>query len=102
MEWVKLKSKNIRSVLYNAETETLIIKFVGKGKVEHQRITLLMYSNLIETTDPEFYYRYYIEPGRISTGRRTLILRFLSRSIAITGSIIILTFPVELLGMVRL
>jgi hypothetical protein len=38
--------------------------------VKHADIPPHVYQNLLETSDPHFYYNYYVAPSRVSPGRR--------------------------------
>lgn len=68
MNWVPLNSKQIRAVSYDPETQVLHAKFAGRRPVRHVGVPPHIYDNLVETNDPEFYYKYYLEPSRIQTG----------------------------------
>ncbi|MBW9053358.1 KTSC domain-containing protein [Rhizobium mesosinicum] len=70
MNWVPLNSKRIRAVSYDPETQVLHAKFAGGRAVRHAGVLPHIYDNLIETSDPEFYYKYYLEPLRIQAGWR--------------------------------
>ncbi len=67
MNWVPLNSRQIRAVSYDPETQVLHAKFAGRGAVRHVGVPQHIYDNLVETSDPEFYYKYYLEPSRIQT-----------------------------------
>lgn len=68
MNWVPLKSKQIRAASYDPEAQVLHIKFAGGRSIRHNGVLPHTYSNLIETDDPEFYYKYYLEPSRVQAG----------------------------------
>ncbi|MBB3560811.1 hypothetical protein FHX06_002122 [Rhizobium sp. BK512] len=68
MNWVPLNSKQIRAVSYDPETQVLHAKFAGRSSVRHVGVPPHIYDNLVETSDPEFYYKYYLEPSRIESG----------------------------------
>jgi hypothetical protein len=68
MNWVPLNSKQIRAVSYDPETQVLHAKFAGGRSIRHNGVLPHIYDNLIETSDPEFYYKYYLEPSRIQAG----------------------------------
>ena len=68
MNWVPLNSKQIRAVSYDPETQVLLAKFAGRRSIRHVGVPPHIYDNLVETSDPEFYYKYYLEPSRIQTG----------------------------------
>lgn len=68
MNWVPLNSKQIRAVSYDPETQVLHAKFAGRRSVRHVGVPPHIFDNLVETSDPEFYYKYYLEPSRIQTG----------------------------------
>ncbi|MBB4290667.1 hypothetical protein GGE16_002707 [Rhizobium leguminosarum] len=68
MNWATLKSKHVRAA-YNAESRDLHVKFPGSPPVKHADIPPHVYQNLLETSDPDFYYKYYIAPSRVSPGR---------------------------------
>lgn len=68
MNWVPLNSKQMRAASYDPETQVLDIKFAGRRSVRHIGVLPHIYDNLVETSDPEFYYKYYLEPSRIQAG----------------------------------
>lgn len=70
MNWVPLNSKQIRAASYDPEAQVLHIKFAGNRSVRHNGVLPHIYGNLIETDDPEFYYKYYLEPSRVQAGWR--------------------------------
>ncbi|OWV73639.1 hypothetical protein ATY76_30330 [Rhizobium sp. R339] len=69
MDWAALKSKHMRAA-YDAETRDLLVKFSGSRPVKHADIPPHVYQNLLETSDPHFYYNYYIAPCRVSPHHR--------------------------------
>lgn len=69
MDWAALKSKHMHAA-YDAETRDLLVKFPGSRSVKHADIPPHVYQNLLETSDPHFYYKYYIAPCRVSPGHR--------------------------------
>jgi len=69
MNWVPLNSKQIRAVSYDPEVQVLHIKFAGGRSVRHNGVLPHIHDNLIETDDPEFYYKYYLEPSRVQAGK---------------------------------
>ncbi|WP_064696029.1 KTSC domain-containing protein [Rhizobium aegyptiacum] len=69
MEWAALKESQRRAA-YDAETRDLHVKFAGSAPVRHANIPPHVYQNLLETTDPHFYYNYYIAPSRVLPARR--------------------------------
>jgi KTSC domain len=68
MNWVPLNSKQIRAVSYDPETQVLHVKFAGSRSVRHTSVLPHVYENLVETDDPEFYYKYYLEPLQVQAG----------------------------------
>ncbi len=68
MNWVSLNSKQIRAASYDPETQVLHVKFAAGRSVRHTGVLPHVYGNLIETDDPEFYYKYYLEPSRVQAG----------------------------------
>jgi len=65
MTWVKLNSKSMQSADYDAKTKILRVRFGRFGNIAHSNIPQHVYENLIQTLDADFYYSYYVEPGRI-------------------------------------
>ncbi|MBB3658486.1 hypothetical protein FHX15_003733 [Rhizobium sp. BK650] len=68
MNWVPLKSKEIRAASYDPEAQILHIRFAHGRSVRHHGVLPHVYDNLVETDDPEFYYKYYLEPSRVEAG----------------------------------
>ncbi|RUM05854.1 KTSC domain-containing protein [Rhizobium chutanense] len=69
MEWAALKAKHARAA-YDAESRDLHVKFPGSPPVKHADIPPHVYQNLLETSDPHFYYNYYVAPSRVASGGR--------------------------------
>lgn len=69
MDWAALKSKHVHAA-YDAESRDLHVKFPGSPPVKHADIPPHVYQNLLETSDPHFYYNYYEAPSRVSRGGR--------------------------------
>ncbi|ANM10301.1 MULTISPECIES: KTSC domain-containing protein [unclassified Rhizobium] len=69
MDWAALKSKHVHAA-YDAESRDLHVKFPGSPPVKHADIPPHVYQNLLETSDPHFYYKYYVAPSRVSRGSR--------------------------------
>jgi len=68
MNWVPLNSKQIRAASYDPEAQILHIRFAGGRSVRHNGVLPHIYGNLVETDDPDFYYKYYLEPSRVQSG----------------------------------
>ncbi|MBB3591480.1 hypothetical protein FHX08_001824 [Rhizobium sp. BK529] len=95
MNWVPLNSKQIRAASYDPEAQVLHIKFAGGRSVRHDGVLPHVYGNLVETDDPEFYYKYYLEPSRVqsrwrrkapSSSHRVKLLIFIIGALVITAT----------------
>ncbi|MBY4589345.1 MULTISPECIES: KTSC domain-containing protein [Rhizobium] len=75
MEWAALKSKHVHAA-YDADSRDLHVKFPGSPPMKHVDIPPHVYENLLETTDPYFYYNYYIAPSRVSQSSRHVSLSY--------------------------
>lgn len=91
--WMPLKSRKMRSAYYDERNNRLTIKFYRDGNVHHDQIPPHIYQNLIETKDPDFYYRYYIEPARVGPGSRETKRKWMSIGFALVIFTAILFIP---------
>ena len=75
MQQVRVKSRLISSVAYNADTQTLHVWTNDKRHLTHTDISEAVYNNLVSAESAGFYYTYYIArktaagPGRRSSAR---------------------------------
>uniref|UniRef100_UPI003F2703DE KTSC domain-containing protein n=1 Tax=Rhizobium sp. F40D2 TaxID=3453141 RepID=UPI003F2703DE len=75
MDWAALKSKHVHAA-YDADSRDLHVKFPGSPPVKHADIPPHVYQNLLETSDPHFYYNYYIAPSRVPQSSRHVSLSY--------------------------
>ncbi|MBB4238081.1 KTSC domain-containing protein [Rhizobium esperanzae] len=86
MDWAALKSKHARAA-YDAESRDLHVKFPGSPPVKHADIPPHVYQNLLETSDPHFYYNYYVAPSRVaSRGRHAVSLSYAMKLVLILAA----------------
>lgn len=71
MPWNKLKTGSIRWVRYNADEEKLDVIVKGHKLITHKGVLPHMYDALRESKEPDFYYKYYVQPLAVSRRRTT-------------------------------
>ncbi|OLP58424.1 hypothetical protein BJF93_16220 [Xaviernesmea oryzae] len=73
MSWVTLQSKRLKKARYNVGRQILEVRIQGEGTVKHHNVLPHMAENFFKTSDPDFYYRYYLEDSRVVSPMRGIL-----------------------------
>ncbi|PZU20003.1 MAG: hypothetical protein DI589_19435 [Shinella sp.] len=99
MPWDKLPTRTIRWTRYDADEEKLDVIMKGHKFISHKGVLPHMYDALRESEEPEFYYKYYIQPlavaRRRTTGRRLAVAAVF---LCTVGAMLVIPLSEQMIG----